>query len=273
MTISRISTDELVIPRTIDEPEAADFIRAIEIINEVEAITYGTPDLAYAPEEELPYFHDKFQRTRMLVARIDGEIVGVTRYETGVDDEADTAWISVLVLPSYRRQGIGSALMRGLEDFARLDGRPKAVVYQGAVDLPGEKLVPPTGSRSVPSSRGWLRRLLKQDRIIDSSSGSAQPLNGGGRMSRCWAIGCPQMLPARASRSPRRRGPSSGSLRPTSVTRRAPARGLSPPRSTCRRGDSLASRCCLYRASGNGPWPSTRRSWCASTGATGSGCY
>ncbi|MFM9877249.1 MAG: GNAT family N-acetyltransferase, partial [Rhodoglobus sp.] len=63
--------------------------------------------------------------------------------------------------PAYRRQGIGSALIRGLEDFARLDQRPKTVVYHGAVDLPGDKLVPPTGSGSVPADDTAVRFLLK----------------------------------------------------------------------------------------------------------------
>lgn len=153
--------EELAIPRTLDSAGGGDFVRAMEILNEIEAVTYGTPDLAYAPEEELPYFHDKFHRLRLLVARVDSEIVGVTRYETGTDDEADTAWICALVLPEYRRRGIGSGLIRGLEDFARADGRPKAVVYHGAVDLPGEKLVPPTGSGSVPADDAAVRFLLK----------------------------------------------------------------------------------------------------------------
>lgn len=156
-----LTIEQLVIPQTLDDSHGDDFIRAMEILNEVEALTYGTPDLAYASEEELPYFHDTFYRMRLLVARVDGEIVGVTRYETGTDDEADTSWIGALVLPAYRRQGIGSALIRGLEDFARADERPKAVVYHGVVDLPGEQLVPPTGSGSVPADDAAVRFLLK----------------------------------------------------------------------------------------------------------------
>ncbi len=153
--------DELSIPQSLEGEGGADFVRAMEILNDLEAATYGTPDLAYAPDEELPLFHDAFHRQRLLVARVNGDIVGVTRYETGLDDDADTAWICALVLPEYRRQGIGSALIRALEDFARADQRPKAVVYHGAVDLPGEKLVPPTGSGSVPADDAAVKFLLK----------------------------------------------------------------------------------------------------------------
>lgn len=156
-----VTIEELVIPRTLDGAGGDEFARAMEILNEIEAVTYGTADLSYAADEELPHYHDEFRRLRLLVARVDGEIVGVTRYETGTDDAADTAWICALVLSGYRRQGIGSALIRGLEDFARADERPKAVVYHGAVDLPGEKLVPPTGSGSVPADDAAVRFLLK----------------------------------------------------------------------------------------------------------------
>ena len=78
-----IHIDELAIPATLDAEGGDEFARAIELGNHIDAITYGTPDLAYEPAEELPYFNDRFEVQRMLVARLDGQIVGRAVYTTG----------------------------------------------------------------------------------------------------------------------------------------------------------------------------------------------
>ena len=66
--------DEIVIPERIDAPDAADFVRSVEVGNVVAADAVGTPDIAYEPEEELPQFRNPFGPRRAFVARVDGEI-------------------------------------------------------------------------------------------------------------------------------------------------------------------------------------------------------
>ncbi len=151
--------DELTIPDTLDGPVAADFIRAIEVGNEVEAIGYGTPDLAYEPDEELPIFHNPHEPQRMLVARVDGQIVARATHETTVGDDADTSWLATEVLPAFRGRGIGTALADAVEQIARDAGKAKVVVYAPIADGPGERIPSPTGFGSIVADREEVRFL------------------------------------------------------------------------------------------------------------------
>ncbi|MEP6478850.1 MAG: GNAT family N-acetyltransferase [Rhodoglobus sp.] len=145
--------DEIAIPATLDDPAAADFIRAIEVGNEVEAIGYGTADLAYTPAEELVGYDNPHEPHRTLVARVDGVIVGRALYETHIGEEADTAWIAVEVLPAFRGSGIGTALADAVEAIARADGKAKTIVYAPIQDEAGERLASPTGFGSISVTR------------------------------------------------------------------------------------------------------------------------
>ena len=48
------TVEELTIPSSIDAADAADFAQSIAVRNEVEALGYGTHDLAPEPVELLP---------------------------------------------------------------------------------------------------------------------------------------------------------------------------------------------------------------------------
>ena len=113
--------DELVVPVSIDGPASADFISAIDVGNAVDAIAYGSTELAFEPAEELPRFHDQHEPTRMLVARVDGRIVARALYQNQTGDDADSAWLGTQVLPPFRGSGIGSALAEAVEGLARVE--------------------------------------------------------------------------------------------------------------------------------------------------------
>ena len=137
-------------PASIDAPDAADFIRAIEVANAVETVSYGMPDMfSYEPVEEIPHFTNPNEPRRMIVARVDGEIVARGLYETQTEGEADTAWILAQVLPEFRGRGIGTALSDRLEGMALADGKRKALVYTPILDVPGDRLPSPTGFGSI----------------------------------------------------------------------------------------------------------------------------
>lgn len=155
-----VEIDEVVIPATIDAPDAADFIRAIEVGNAVEAIGYGTDELAYEPAEELPGYRDPHEPQRVLVARLGGDIVARAVYFTQVGEGADAGWINVEVLPEFRGRGIGTMLAEAAEMLAIADGKAKALAYTPIQDGPGERIPSPTGFGSVPASDRDARFLL-----------------------------------------------------------------------------------------------------------------
>ncbi|MDQ2699681.1 MAG: GNAT family N-acetyltransferase, partial [Actinomycetota bacterium] len=160
MPTTTFTIDEVAIPQVVDAPNAAAFVRAIELGNAVEAIGFGTPDLAFEPDEELPHWKNPQQPMRLLVARVDDRIVGRGIYETQVGEQSDSGWLVTQVLPEFRGHGIGTALADAVESMARADGKAKALVYTGLQDAAGSRIPSPTGFGSIPAEHPDVRFLL-----------------------------------------------------------------------------------------------------------------
>ncbi len=143
--------DEVALPATLDDASAPDFIASIELGNAVDALSYGTTELAYEPGEELPHYNDRYNPHRLFVARLDGVIVGRGVYETTTSDDMDSAWLTVGVHPDFRGRGIGTALAETLEQVATAEGKAKVLAYAGIQDVAGERIASPTGFGSVPA--------------------------------------------------------------------------------------------------------------------------
>jgi GNAT superfamily N-acetyltransferase len=158
--MAEFTIDELTFPRTLDDPDAADFIHAVEVGNAVMEHGYGTDELAHEPVEDLPYFLDPHEPTRMLVARVGGTVVAHAMYETTVGDTADTAWLGTVVLPEFHGRGIGTALSDAVEQLAADDGKAKAIVYTPISERAGARIPSPTGFGSIPADHRDARYLL-----------------------------------------------------------------------------------------------------------------
>ena len=205
--MSAFTIDELAIPQSLDDDTGPDFIRAVEVTNEVDAIGYGTPDLAYEPAEELPTYLDPNLPTRLVLARVDGRVVARATYETTLGDDADTAWLSVQVLPEFRRRGIGSALADAVEGIGAEDGKQKVLAYVPVPDRPGARLDSPTGFGSIPVDDSGVRllqgrgyRLEQIERVsqlvlpvpgIDARAAAAQERSGTDYVPHYWVGGTP----------------------------------------------------------------------------------
>jgi GNAT superfamily N-acetyltransferase len=157
------TVEELVVPETIDAPDAADFVETIELRNAVESLAYGTSELAMTPVETLPSWLDRENAPRRLLGvRVDGRLVGRGFYEANVGKEGDdrVAWATVEVLPDSRGRGIGTAIAEEVERIARDDERDRLLVYVVSPDGPGARLDAATGFGSVPRDNDEVRFLL-----------------------------------------------------------------------------------------------------------------
>lgn len=140
--------EQVSLPESIDAPDAGDFVRANDVANVIETITFGTPDIVYEAAEVLAHWRDPHTPFSMFVARIGGEIVARATIETNAG-ETDTSWLMVQVLPEFRGRGIGTALAERVEQKMRDEGKRKAIAYVGGTDLGGERLTSPTGFGSI----------------------------------------------------------------------------------------------------------------------------
>lgn len=206
--MTTFTIDEVTIPATIESADATDFIAAIEVGNVVEAIGFGTTDISYEPAEELPHFLNPHEPHRMLIARLNGQVVGRGIYETQVGDGADSAWLVAQVLPEFRGQGIGTALADSVEAMALSDGKQKALVYTPIPLLAGEQLASPTGFGSIsaghPDARFLLNRGYTFEQVerasrltlpvadIDALLQEAERISGGDYRLHYWERSTPE---------------------------------------------------------------------------------
>lgn len=143
--------DTLVIPATIDAPDAADFIAMTNVRNAVGAEVVGSDALNYGPAELLPNWQDPYEPQVCLVARVGDRIVARGLYMPTAEEGAKDAWLSIEVLPEFRQRGIGSALYERLVAMCEADGRtvqqsdPIHKAVEGSQQLPS-----PTGFGAVP---------------------------------------------------------------------------------------------------------------------------
>lgn len=168
MTTAHITIDELVIPSALGAAGWREFAAAAEVHNVVESAGYGTTDLNFSPEEALPaWLNQEHEPMRLFVAKVDGLIVARAVYETLLDPDVPFAWLTVEVLPEFRRGGIGTALADHLESLAHDEGRPVQVTYAVSKEGPGERLASPTGFGSVPLPNAEVRFLLGRGYVLE----------------------------------------------------------------------------------------------------------
>ena len=147
---SDVSIDEVPIPDTLDGTAGQDFLEMVELRNAVEREILGTDDIAPTARELLAVFHDRFAPKRLFLGRLAGRVVARGVYEWQPEENAPAAFLELQVAKEARRRGIGTAMLRTLEDVAATDGLN--VLQSWSAHLPPvstKVLVPPTGFGAI----------------------------------------------------------------------------------------------------------------------------
>lgn len=190
-----LTIEELQLPSSIDSADAADFIEMVRIRNDIEASDVGTRDFAVDPAELLAIAQNPYELRRFFLARVDGRSVGRGIYQLqGLD--AESAWLSVEILPEFRRQGLGSAVYAHLHALA-IDAGNTVLQAESFHQVPAREpsITSPTGFGAVsaddaPShflvSRGF--RLAQVDRVsrLVLPSGAQTPTPAPGYDVEAW---------------------------------------------------------------------------------------
>ncbi len=160
--------EEIVVPASLADDNAADFIATVDVRNAVEADGYGSDEFAYTAEELLPGWLDmEYEPKVMFGARVDGRLVARGIIETRPQSESGVGWIQIQVHPDYRRSGIGGALSDRLEASAQEQGVSKLIAYAVSKDAPGDRVPSPTGFGSVPLANGEVQFLLGRGYVLE----------------------------------------------------------------------------------------------------------
>ena len=165
MAALAFAVDRIPIPTAPHAAGWEDFAASVEVRNAVEAAAYGNDELSLTAQEVLPGWLDQEHAPKqLLVALVGGRVVARAVYETLPEASARVAWLSVEVLPEYRRRGIGTALTDAVESIAGSEGRNTLLVYAAAAaaELPGGRMSAPTGYGSLPLADPGVAFLVKR---------------------------------------------------------------------------------------------------------------
>lgn len=210
-----VRIEQLWIPDSLDGPDSADFLAAVEVGRRVRMQTWGSDDLAYTPLEKLLELADPYERQVILVAKIDSQIVGAADIALPLTDNMDVAEFTLDVLPEFQRQGVGRQLLEAAEQFARDEGRTMILIdtnHPGASlsGLEADQLVPgtglgyvPMGSREVEFARrtGYTLQHIEQfsacslpldSKLVAELEEEADQANGDRYRLHHWTDRCPE---------------------------------------------------------------------------------
>lgn len=125
-----LSISEMVIPASVDTPDAEEFLAMVDLANEICVVDASTHDLYEQPEEMLPRWLDRADATyRGYIARRGADIVGAAYLKTSNEAGSTTAEADLMVVPPHRESGVAQALLTRVEDEARLLGRTLLQVW------------------------------------------------------------------------------------------------------------------------------------------------
>lgn len=148
--MTTVTIEQLRVPDTLEDDGAADFLRAVEVSRQVRISTWGNDDLAYTAAEMLTVCKDPYEWYVMLVARLDGVIVGRAGIALPLDDSTDLAHVTLDILPVAQGRGLGRELLEAAETFVRGENRRIVIVETNHA---AETLAEPGGSR-LPAANG-----------------------------------------------------------------------------------------------------------------------
>lgn len=154
-----IDIEQLRIPEALTGPEAADFLRVVEISRLVRMHTWGNDELAYTAGELLAQCHDPYEWNVMLIARVNGVIEGCAGIAMPLDDNTELAHVTLDVLPQAEGRGMGRKLLEAAEQFVRGENRKSVLVETNhaasalaAAANEAEQIHPTSGTGYLPLS-------------------------------------------------------------------------------------------------------------------------
>jgi hypothetical protein len=169
---ARLSVDPVVIPASLDGPDAADFITMVDVRNAVSRERTGDDDLSYSAVELLPgWQNDEDEEGHAWIARLDGIPVARFVLEFPMEAGSDVIWFAFDVLAAGSTSDVWNAGFDLLERTARSRGRHVLQTEPVHRPDPGELLKARSGFGEIPiddQARALLDRgyaLEQVDRI------------------------------------------------------------------------------------------------------------
>lgn len=169
MTTALYLIEPLNLPAALHAPDNGDFLEFTKLCDAVVLQTWGSLDRGASPAARLQYWQDTpYTRLRQFFVRQDGRMVARSFVRFWLQENLCVALVRVEVLDGFAGRGIGTALLRHIEELATSEGR---TILQGYTEHPaafdpdepgaGAALVKPaTGSGALPAGAPGVRFAL-----------------------------------------------------------------------------------------------------------------
>lgn len=143
----------IVVPATLDAPEAGPFLELVRIANAVCLHDAGHDYLHEEPEEMLGFMQDQADWLQPAYAAYrGGEILGVVKLMVANQEDASTIEFDLMIDPPRWGQGAEELLLAEVEREARERRRPTIQTWTlHRPGTPGPQLQPPTGWGAIPA--------------------------------------------------------------------------------------------------------------------------
>ncbi len=171
MTTTRTAVEfrPLIVPASLDAPDAGDFLELAAVRNQIYREVYGHDDHAATPAELLPNFRpDPYELRFYWAVVVDGRIAGRVNVYVPLEDGSRSLYWQVELLREVHGRGIGSqAYEQIIESAAREHGRTVLQSWARHGEGTGERLVPPTGFGSIPAGDPAARYFVRHGYTLE----------------------------------------------------------------------------------------------------------
>jgi len=143
----------LVVPATLDAPDAGPFLEMVRIANAVCRADAGHDYLDEQPEEVFGFWQDQTDWIQIgFVVERDGRILGGVKMMIANEDDVGSLEFDLMVDPDHWGEGVEEALLAAVEREA-VERRIRTIQTWTLhrPDTPGTQLAPPSGWGAVPA--------------------------------------------------------------------------------------------------------------------------
>lgn len=158
MTTPAYEIRPLIVPASLDAPNAADFIAMVDVRNEIYREISANDDEAATPAQLLPHFQeDPDNDKHSWIVLVDDEVAGRVIVDIPAEQGSQVAYWTVELLERVQGRGIGSDLLELVEETARQAGRTVLESWaehpEPADGVSVPRLPAPTGFGTIPQDR------------------------------------------------------------------------------------------------------------------------
>ncbi|WP_394939571.1 GNAT family N-acetyltransferase [Psychromicrobium sp. YIM B11713] len=156
----------LTLPESLAAPDAAEFLEVSQLVDTIKLAIWGNADRLSDARSRLVSWRDNdYDSLQIFLGRLEGKMVGLSWTQLPLKDNLHAAVVHAAVLPEYRRQGYGRALLEVAEDYAQKQGRKVLIAgteHSADFDPEGSDLLAPnSGTGAIPAGASGTRFALQ----------------------------------------------------------------------------------------------------------------